>query len=110
MFQKDKKVQGKTHAAGDSDKKRTECTPRKWFRCGSVDNLIAKCTKPPKYNRKQKKKFVPVKGVTVHCKKNARMEIMILNKRYMHIWHECLVMTKVLVDISVTVCNWPIRF
>ena len=31
------------------------CTPRKCFRCGSEDNLIAKCTKPPKEIEKRRK-------------------------------------------------------
>ena len=38
----------KTRAAGDSDNRLTECTPRKCFRCGSEDRLIEKCLKPPK--------------------------------------------------------------
>ena len=37
----------------DSDKKRTECTPRKLFRCRSVDRLIYKCPKPPKDKKKR---------------------------------------------------------
>ena len=31
---------------------RTERTPHKIFRCGYVDNLISKCPKPPKDNKK----------------------------------------------------------
>ena len=46
-----------------------------------------------------------MKGVTVHRKKNPKTVIMITTKRYMHLWHKCLVMTKVLVDILVTVRN-----
>ena len=38
---------------GDSDKQRTERTPCKCFRCRYVDNLIAKCPKPPKDNEKR---------------------------------------------------------
>ena len=34
----------------------TERTPHKKFRCGSVNNLIAKCTKPPKNNKKRPNK------------------------------------------------------
>ena len=30
--------------------------PRKCFRCGSIDHLIAKCPKPPKDNEKWRKK------------------------------------------------------
>ena len=36
------------HADGDSDSQGTERTPHKYFTCWYVDNLIAKCTKPPK--------------------------------------------------------------
>ena len=32
-----------------------ECTPRKCFRCGSEDHIIAKCPKPPKENEKTAK-------------------------------------------------------
>ena len=44
-------------------------------------------------------------GVIVHRKNNPRAVIMITIKIYMHLWQECLVMTKVLVDILVTVRN-----
>ena len=54
MFQNDKKGKEKARTAGDSDKRQTEHTPRNCFRCGSEDNLIAKCLKPPKENEKQK--------------------------------------------------------
>ena len=37
------------------DIKRTERTPHKCFRCGSVDHLIYKSPKTPKYNKKRKK-------------------------------------------------------
>ena len=37
-------------------KQSTEHPPRKCFRCGYVDNLIAKCLKPPKDNKKRWKK------------------------------------------------------
>ena len=33
-----------------------ERTPRKCFRCGSEDNIIAKCPKPPKKFEKRQKK------------------------------------------------------
>ena len=33
-------------ATGDSDNRQMECTPQKYFRCGSEDYLIARCTKP----------------------------------------------------------------
>ena len=38
------------------DNRRTEYTPRKCFRCGSEDHLIAKCPNPPKDNEKWKNK------------------------------------------------------
>ena len=44
----------KTCVAGDSDNTRTEHTPRKCFRCGSEDPLIAKILKPPRDNEKQR--------------------------------------------------------
>ena len=50
-------------------------------------------------------KSVSMKGVIVHCKKNTTTVIMITIKRYMHIWNGCMVMTKSLVYIPVTVCN-----
>ena len=37
------------------DNRQTELTPHKCFRCGSEDNIIAKSTKPPKENEKQRK-------------------------------------------------------
>ena len=41
--------------AGDLDNIYTERTPRKVFGCGPEDHLIAKCPKPPKENKKQRK-------------------------------------------------------
>ena len=38
--------------AGDSNKQWTDRKTRKYFRCGSVDHLIAKCLKPTKYHEK----------------------------------------------------------
>ena len=49
-----RKAKEKYRAAGDSDKQRTECTPRKVFRCGSEDNLIDKCLKSPKDDKKRR--------------------------------------------------------
>ena len=37
------------------DNTRTKRTPRKCFRCGSEDHLIAKCPNPPKDDKKQRK-------------------------------------------------------
>ena len=47
--------QEKYRAAGHSDNRGTEHTPRKCFRCGYQDHLIEKCPKPPKENEKQQK-------------------------------------------------------
>ena len=46
-----------------------------------------------------------MKGVIVNRKKNLRTETIIMIKRYMHLWHEFLVMIRVLVDIFVEVHN-----
>ena len=45
----------KARVSGDPKKQRTERTTQKCFRCGSVDHLIAKFSKPPKDNKKQRK-------------------------------------------------------
>ena len=39
------------------DRQQTERTPRKFFRCVSVDNLISKFSKPPEDNEIQRKKI-----------------------------------------------------
>ena len=39
-----------------SENRQTERTPRKCFRCGSEDHIIAKCPKPIKDNEKRQKK------------------------------------------------------
>ena len=41
-----RKDKEKSHAAGDLEKQWTEFIPRKCFRCGSEDHLIAKFPKP----------------------------------------------------------------
>ena len=46
-----------------------------------------------------------MKGVIVHHKKDPRMVTMITVKIYMHLWHECLVIMKIIVEILVTVQN-----
>ena len=56
MFKSIRKEKEKYRAAGDSDNKRTERTPRKCFRYGSEDHLIARFLKPPKENDKRQKK------------------------------------------------------
>ena len=40
----------KSRTDGDSDNKCMERTPRKCFRCGSEDHLVAKCLEAPKEN------------------------------------------------------------
>ena len=45
----------KSHAAGDLNNRQRERMPRKCFRRGSEDYLIAKCSKPPKDNQKRRK-------------------------------------------------------
>ena len=45
--------------------------------------------------------YVLMKSVIVHAK-TARITV---TKIYMHLWHVCLLMTDVLVEILVTVCN-----
>ena len=49
MFKKDKE---KARADDDLDRQKTERTPCKCFRYKSVDNIIYKCTKPPKGDKK----------------------------------------------------------
>ena len=82
-----------------SSNRQIERTPRKFFRCGSEDHMIAKYPKPPKYNKKWRSKYVLMKKVIVHAK-TAKITV---SKRYMHLWHVCLPMMNVLVKIIVTV-------
>ena len=78
-----------------------ELTPRKCFRCGYEDHMISKCPNPPKYNENGESKYVLMIKVIVHTT-TAKIKA---TKRYMHLWHVCLVMMNVLVEILVTVCN-----
>ena len=55
MFKKDHIIEIKARAAVDSYNKLTERTPRKCCRCVYEDHLIAKCSRPPKYNEKRPK-------------------------------------------------------
>ena len=55
-FKRVRKEKEKYCAVDVSDNRRTELTPRKFFRCGSEDHMIAKCLKPPKDNEKWQKK------------------------------------------------------
>ena len=100
----------KTHVAVDLEKQHTKHTSRKCFRYVYVDNRIDKCPKPPKDNKNNEILSVSMKGLIVYCNLFSRIVIMIRTKTYMHPWHECLVMEKFLVHISVTVCNGPIGF
>ena len=43
----------KSRAVDVSSNRHTERPPRKCFRCGPEDHMIAKCPKPPKDNKKQ---------------------------------------------------------
>ena len=49
-IQKDQNKKETSRAAGHSDNRRTESTPRKSFRYGSEDNLIATFPNPSKEN------------------------------------------------------------
>ena len=60
--------------------------------------------------RNNKSKYVSVKGVIVNCKKNVITAIIIVTNIYMYLLHECMVMTKFLIDILVTVRILPIEF
>ena len=53
-FKMIRQEEGKASAAGALENRRTELTPRKCFRCGYEDHLIAKCQNPPKDNEKRK--------------------------------------------------------
>ena len=72
-----------------------------FFRCVSEDHLISKCPKPPKKNEKRQKQKNLMKKVIVHAT-TAKITV---TKGYMHLWHACMVMTNVLVEMLVTVCN-----
>ena len=50
-----RKEKEKSRAVDVSSNRNLECLPRKFFRCGSEDHMIAKCLKPPKENEKQLK-------------------------------------------------------
>ena len=61
MFQKIRKEKEKARSAGASSNKNSDLPPRKCFRCGSVDHLIANCPKPPKDGEKKNGKKVSFK-------------------------------------------------
>ena len=54
-FKKIRKEKEKSRAVDVLGRRRTERMPRKCFRCGSEDHILAKFPKPPKYNEKRKK-------------------------------------------------------
>ena len=54
-FKRIKKEKEKARVVDVSTNRNTERTPRKCFRCGSEDHMIAKCPKPPKYNDKRRR-------------------------------------------------------
>ena len=101
FFNSIRQVKEKSCAAGYSDNRQTERTPRKRFRCGSEDDLIAKFPKPPKENEKRQKQVLLMNKAIVH----ATTERITVTKIYMHLGHACLVMTNVPVEILVTVQN-----
>ena len=55
MIRKEKET---SCAVDISNNRHTERPPRKCFRCGSEDHLIAKFPKPPKDNEKRQKKVI----------------------------------------------------
>ena len=102
MFQKDQTGKEKSRAAGDLDNKQAKITPRKCFRCGSEDHLNSKSLKPPKENKKRLNQVSFNEKVNRACnnsKNNSDQKI------YAYIWHVCLVMMNVLVEMFVTVQN-----
>ena len=97
--------QERSHAAVDSDNRRTERMPPKFFRCGSEDHLIAKISNQRKDNEKPRKKVHFSEIGNRALKNNTTMAKIKMSKRYMHLWHVCLIMTNILVGIFVTVRN-----
>ena len=61
-FKKIRKDKEKARSAGASSNKNSDRPPRKSFRCGSVEHLIAKCPKPPKDGEKKNGKKDKEKG------------------------------------------------
>ena len=53
-FKRIRKEKEKSRAVDASDNRRTERIPRKCFRCGSENHIIAKFRKPPKDNLKRR--------------------------------------------------------
>ena len=78
-FQSKRKEKEKARAVDVSSNRQIERTPRKCFRCGYEDHMIANF----------QSKYVLMKKVIVH----ATTAKIIVTARYMHLWHECLEMT-----------------
>ena len=78
-----RKEKEKARVAGVLDNIRTERTPRKCFRCGYEDHLIAKCPKSPKGNDKRQKQNRLNEKAILH----ATTAKITATKRYMHVWH-----------------------
>ena len=55
--------------------------------------------------RNNKSNLLSVKGAIVYRKNKMRTVIMIMTKRYMLKWNECLIMKKILIEVLVTVHN-----
>ena len=102
MIIKDKE---KSRAAGDSEKQQDDRAPRKYSICVSEDHLIAKGPKPPKDNEKGRNQVRFSERVNLVLQKECNNGDNYNDQRCMHLWHLCLVMTKVLVDISLKVYN-----
>ena len=68
------------------DRQQSERTPRKCFRCGSIDNLIAKCPKPHKDNKKQLKTVCfNERGICASQKKSKNVDYGNYQKIYAYI-------------------------
>ena len=67
MFKKIRKEKEKACAVDVLDNRQTDRTPRKCFRCGSEDHMMAKCPKPSQDNEKRQKKVRFNKKVNSPC-------------------------------------------
>ena len=101
FFNRIRKEKEKSCAVDALDNRQTERTPRKCFKCGYGDPLIAKHPKPPKDNEKRQKKVLFNEKGNLACDNGEKTA----TKRYIYLWHVCLAMTNVLVRILVTVRN-----
>ena len=92
---KNRKNKGKARASGDLNKQLTNRTLCKYFRYGSVDNLITKVPKPPKYNEKGQKNILFNERVNRASQKQSDNSDNDNNQKiHMHIWYECQVLQK----------------